>query len=173
MALTDGTWKPTESSAVGSQPIAERSTTAQHTLGTRVRARDVGSTDYGVAEFIYAKGVASCAAKDWVVVPSDNFTLVRAVANSNGPVGIAMAALTASYYGWVQIYGKAIANCLTQFADNGVVYLTATAGSVDDASVAGDWIAGALGAAAATVGDLHTEFELSYPFAGQRVSVAG
>jgi hypothetical protein len=171
MALTVGSWKNTE--MIGIQPITERSTTQLFPLGTRVKAKDGGSTAYGVGEFIYVKGVASCAAKDWVVIPSDNHTLVRAVANSNGPVGIAMAALTASYYGWVQIYGKAIGNCLTQFADNGVVYLTATAGSIDDASVAGDWISGALGASAATVGDLHAEFELSYPYAGQRVSVAG
>lgn len=173
MALTVGSWKPIDGSSIGSQPIADRSTTAQHTLGRRVQCKDVGSTDYGIGEFIYAKGVASCAAKDWVVVPSDNFTLVRAVANSNGPVGVAMAALTASYYGWVQIYGKAIANCLTSFADNAYVFLTATAGSIDDASVAGDWISGAVGASAAVVGDLHAEFELSYPFAGQRVSIAG
>ena len=54
-----------------------------------------------------------------------------------------MAALTASYYGWVQISGKALGNCLTLFADNGYVYLTGTAGSIDDASVAGDFIHGA------------------------------
>ena len=172
MALTVGTWAVTNP-VIGTQPITDRDTTQNHPLGMIVQARDTGSTAYGVGEFIYAKGVASCAAKDWVVVPSDNFTLVRAVANSNGPVGVAMAALTASYYGWVQISGKAIGNCLTQFADNGYVYLTATAGSIDDASVAGDWISGAVGASTATVGDLHAEFELSRPFAGQRVSVAG
>lgn len=173
MAVTVGNWKPVDAASIGSQPITERSTTAQHRLGRRMQCMDVGSTDYGVGEFIYAKGVASCAAKDWVVVPSDSFTLVRAVANSVGPIGVAMAALTASYYGWVQIYGKAAANCLTQYADNGYVFLTSTAGSIDDASVAGDWISGAVGASAATVGDLHAEFELSFPFAGQRVSVAG
>lgn len=171
MALTVGSWKHMD--LIGAQPITERSTTALHKLGTRVKATDNGSTDYGVGEFIYVKGVSSCVSKDVVVIPSDNFTLVRAVANSVGPIGVAMAALTASYYGWVQIYGKVIANCLTQYADNGYVYLTATAGSVDDASVAGDWISGMVGASAANVGDLHAEFELAYPFAGQRVSVAG
>lgn len=171
MALTVGSWKNTD--MVGAQPMTERSTTQLFPLGTRVKAKDGGSTAYGVSEFIYVKGVASCAAKDWVVIPSDNFTLVRAVANSVGPVGVAMAALTASYYGWAQIYGKAIANCLTSFADNGYVYLTSTPGSIDDASVAGDWISGAVGASAAVVGDLHAEFEIAYPFAGQRVSVAG
>lgn len=172
MPLTSGTWAVIDP-VIGTQPIGDRDTTANHPLGTIVRARDIGSTNYGVGEFIYAKGVASCAIRNWVVVPSDDFTLVRAVANSVGPVGVAMAALTASYYGWVQISGKAIGSCLTQFADNGYVYLTATAGSIDDASVAGDWISGAVGASSAVVGDLHAEFELSRPFAGQRVSVAG
>lgn len=172
MPLTVGTWRLV-SERVGAQPIAERDTTQRHPLGTIVTARDAGTTAYGEGEFVYVKGVASCAAKDWVGIPSDNFTLVRAVANGNYPLGVAMAALTASYYGWVQISGKALGNCLTQFADNGQVFLTATAGSIDDASVAGDFIIGAVGASGAVVGDLHAEFELSRPFAPQRVSIAG
>lgn len=172
MALTLGTWRVVDE-RIGLQPITSTSTTAQHPLGTIVRCRDSGTTAYGEGEFIYCKGVASVVEKDWCVIPSDNFTAVRAVANSNGPVGVAMAAITASYYGWFQITGKALGKCLTQFADNGYVFLTATAGSVDDASVAGDWISGAVGASTAVVGDLHAEFELSRPFAGQRVSVAG
>lgn len=172
MALTVGTWR-FEEGRIGNQPYNELSTTARHRLGLIQMAKDVGTTDYGIGEFQYCKGVASCAAKDWVGIPSDNFTIVRAVANGDYPVGIAMAALTASYYGWVQISGKAIGNCLTSFADNGKVFLTATAGSIDDASVAGDFIFNCLGASSAVVGDLHAEFELSRPFAPQRVSIAG
>lgn len=172
MALTLGTWASIEPH-LGMQPISSLSTTQNHPLGAIVRAKDIGATAYGEGEFMYAKGVASCAQKDWVGIPSDNFTLVRAVANGNYPMGVVLAALTASYYGWVQISGKAIGNCLTSFADNGQVYLTATAGSIDDASVAGDFVVGAVGASSAVVGDLHAEFELSRPFAPQRVSVAG
>lgn len=172
MALTAGTWRHVDS-AIGMQPIAELNATAQHPLGMIVRARDVGTTAYGYGEFIYCKGVASCAAKNWVGIPSDNYTVVRAVANGDYPIGVAMAALTASYYGWVQISGKALGSCLTSFADNGKVFLTATAGSVDDASVAGDYIFNCLGASTAVVDDLHAEFELSRPFAPQRVSIAG
>lgn len=160
MALTVGTWKPVDG-RVGAQAITSASTTQNHPLGTIIRCRDVGTTAYGEGEFIYAKGVGSCAAKDWVGIPPDNFTLVRAVANGQYRVGVAMAALTASYYGWVQISGKAIGNCLTSFTDNGYVFLTGTAGSVDDASVAGDLVFGALGASSAVADDLHAEFELS------------
>jgi hypothetical protein len=167
MALTVGSWKIVDG-RIGAQAITERSTTQNHPLGTIVRARDVGTTAYGEGEFMYVKGVASCAAKDWVGIPSDNFTCVRAVANGKYPLGVAMAALTASYYGWAQINGKAIANCLTSFADNGNVVLTSTAGSVDDASVAGDFVLGAVGASSAVADDLHAEFELSRPIVTDR-----
>ena len=173
MALTAGTWRITDPHHIGAQPIADISTTQNHQLGLIVQAKDVGTTAYGSGEFQYCKGVASCAAKNWVGIPSDNYTIVRAVANGNYPLGVAMGALTASYYGWVQISGKALGSCLTQFADNGAVFLTATAGSVDDASVAGDFIFNAVGASGAVVGDLHAEFELNRPFAPQRVSIAG
>jgi len=170
--LTAGTWRLVDP-RVGAQPIASLSTTKLHALGTIVKAKDVGTTAYGEGEFIYAAGVASTALSDWVGVPPDDFTCVRAIANGNYPVGVTMAALTASYYGWVQIQGKALGNCLTSFADNGVVFLTGTAGSVDDASVAGDWIANCLGASTTGTGNLRAEFELNRPFAGQRVSIAG
>jgi hypothetical protein len=172
MALTIGNWQIIDH-IVGLPPITQRDTTQQAQLGLIVRARDIGNTNYGVGEFIYVKGVASCAAKDWVVIPPDTYTIARAAADAEGPLGIAMAALTASYYGWAQIGGKAIGNCLTSFADNGDVYLTSTAGSVDDASVAGDHIMGAFGASSAVTGDLHAEFELSRPFAPHRVTTAG
>lgn len=168
MALTLGTWRIVDG-VIGAQKIDEISSTKKHDLGKIVRAKDVGTTNYGEGEFIYAKGVASCAAKDWVGVPADNFTLVRATANGKYPImGVALAALTASYYGWVQVSGKAIGNCLTGFADNGNVVLTSTAGSVDDASVAGDFVSGALGASAAVVSDFCAEFELSRPFSTDR-----
>jgi hypothetical protein len=155
------------------QPITDISTTAKHPLGMIVRCRDVGTTDYGYGEFIYVKGVASAVAKNWVGIPSDNYTCVRAVANGDYPLGVLMAALTASYYGWAQISGKALGSCLTAFGDNGKVFLTSTAGSVDDASVAGDYVFNCLGASAAVADDLHAEFELSRPFSPQRVSIAG
>jgi hypothetical protein len=168
MALTSGTWRIVDG-IIGAQKIEDLSTTKKHDLGTIVRAKDIGTTNYGEGEFIYVKGVASCAKRDWVGVPADDFTIVRAVANGKYPLmGVAMAAVTASYYGWVQISGKAIGNCLTGFADNGNVVLTSTAGSIDDASVAGDFVSGALGASGAVVGDFHAEFELSRPFSTDR-----
>jgi len=46
----------------------------------------------------------------------------------------------ATSYGWYQISGKAIGRCLTAFADNGLVFATASVGLIDDTSVAGDLV---------------------------------
>lgn len=171
MALTAGTWQ-VEDGRIGIQPIATASDTQNHPLGTIVRAKDVGSTAYGQGEFIYVKGVTSGAAKAWAIYNADDFSTTLAVADGIGPMGVMMSALdTSTKYGWLQISGKALGKCLTQFADNGIVYLTSTAGSVDDTSVIGDVVHLAKGAAGATVGDLHTEFEIHRPYAENRVSL--
>ena len=94
----------------------------------------------------------------------------------NESIGIMVSTLDATTdFGWLQIKGRAIGKALTAFADNGVVYLTATAGSIDDASVAGDVVTGAIGrnGGTHTIGDLAGEFEINRPFAGQRLAPAG
>ncbi len=155
---------------IGGQPIEEVSTERRHQLGTRVRAQD---SAHGIGEFVYVKGVASGAQYDWVTINADDWSVTRLAANAIGPVGVMMAALDATTdYGWVQIYGKVAAGkCLTQFADNGRVYATGTAGAVDDASVAGDVVHGAKGASLTVVSSGVAEFEISYPFMEDRVSI--
>jgi hypothetical protein len=146
----------------GTQPIAETSTTQKHPLGTLVRAKD---PVYGEGEFIYLSGVASTAVGTWVTVHEDGWTTTRLAANDIGRVAIAMSANVASQYGWYQISGKAVGLALAGYADNGLVYATATAGSIDDAVVAGDRVKKAIGASA--VGTPSTglaEFEIDRPF---------
>lgn len=130
-------------------------------LGTIVRAID---PTYGAGEFIFLKGVASTAVGSWVTYNTDDFTTTLLVANPIGPVAIAMSANVASQYGWYQIQGKALGLALASFADNGNVYATATAGSVDDAVVAGDRIKNAVGAST-IVGAGLAEFEINRPWA--------
>lgn len=137
-------------------------TTPKFALGQRVQAVD---PTYGVAEFIYLAGVASNTANSWVTFALDNMTAVLLAANAIGPVGVSMSAFVASQYGWVQIYGKAIGKALAGYVDNALVYATATAGSVDDAVVAGDRVKNALGASAVgTPSSGLAEFEIYYPF---------
>lgn len=157
-----------ENGRIGMQPIANRETSAQHPLGTIVTAKD---PTYGQGEFIYVKGGTNGAEKAWATINMDDGTITLLAANAIGPAGVLMSALTASYYGWAQISGKALGKCLTQFADNGRVYITGTAGSVDDASVAGDVVHGAKGASTTTVDSGYAEFEIHRPFTEDRVSI--
>lgn len=160
-------WK-IQTTQVGLQAIAETSTTKKVPLGTIVRAvheSSTGSTTYGSGEFIYLLGVASTAVGSWVHYRMDDGATVLAVANGIGPVAVAMSANVANQYGWYQISGKAIGKALADYADNALVYLTATDGSVDDTAVAGDLVQLAKGASA--VGTPSTglaEFEIHRPF---------
>lgn len=143
------------------QAIADTLTTKKMQLGTRMKAHDA---TYGPGEFIYLTGVASTAIGSVVLFNPDDYSTSLATANDKGSLAVAMSANVASQYGWYQIYGKGVAKVLASFADNGDCYLTATAGSVDDADVAGDFIRGMKGASAIdTPSTGLAEVELAYP----------
>lgn len=149
----------------GMQNIGDTSTTQNQVLGTIVQANDVASTAYGAGQFIYLAGVASTVVGSWVTFNQDDNTTALLAANAIGPVAIAMSINVASQYGWYQIYGKAVGKCLSGYADNGLVYATATAGSIDDAVVSGDRVKLALGASAiGTPSAGLAEFEIQNPF---------
>tara|TARA_R110002111_G_scaffold170741_9_gene236467 strand:- start:6947 stop:7438 length:492 start_codon:yes stop_codon:yes gene_type:complete len=155
------TFAPSENSLIG-QAIAETSTTEKMRVGTRIKCHDA---TYGVGEFIYLKGVASTAVGSWVTFNDDDSSTALLAANAIGPVAVAMSANVASQYGWYQIYGKAVGKALASYADNGLVYATATAGSIDDAVVAGDRVKLAKGASAVdTPSTGLAEFEIQYPY---------
>lgn len=146
---------------IGAPVITDTDTVAKVPLGTRLHAYD---PTYGDGEFIYLKGVGSTAVGSWVTFNSDDNSTTLLAANAIGAVGIAMSANVANQYGWYQIYGKAIGKALTGYVDNALVYATATAGSVDDAVVAGDRVKNAIGASAVDApGTGLAEFEVYYP----------
>ena len=153
---------------IGFQPIANTETDARVALGTIVRAVD---PVYGAGEFIYLKGVASTAVGSWVTYNPDDFSTALLAANAIGPVAVAMSANVASQYGWYQIQGKAVGLVASGFVDNANVYATATAGTVDDAVVAGDRVKGAVGASAiGTPAAGQAEFEIARPFMDDAVA---
>jgi hypothetical protein len=121
------------------QGITETSTTQNLPLGKIINAVDKDTTAYGVGEFIYLKGLASTAIGEPVIYDLDAMTSTRVVAGSRGNVAIAMSANVANQYGWYQIAGTAVTKTGT-VAANGRPYVTATAGTLDDAVVAGDAI---------------------------------
>jgi|TARA_Y100000310_G_scaffold31852_1_gene30203 hypothetical protein len=148
------------------QNIDETSTTKKHPLGTTVMAHDFNSTtDYGEGEFIYLKGVASTAVGSWVTI-ADNHTTALAVADGVGQVGVAMSANVANQWGWYQIAGQAAGLVLTGFVASGSdAYLTATAGSLDDSAVEGDFVCNAVPVSARdTPSSGLAEFQLARPF---------
>lgn len=144
------------------QSISDTSTTQRHELGLIIKAKD---PVYGVGEFIYLKGLATTAVGTWVTFNQDDNSTTLLAANAIGPVAVAMSACVASNFGWYQISGKAIGKVLAGYLDNALVYATATAGSVDDAVVAGDRVKNALGASAiGTPSAGLAEFEIQRPF---------
>lgn len=147
-APTASTWAAI--SQIGlNQAIDATSTTKHHPIGHTVRCRDTSSQARGEAEFRYAGGVASTAVGDLVVFDGD--ITLRALARSVGPCGVAMSACPASSYGWYQVTGNAIVAAGT-LSDNKQPYLTATAGTVDETVVAGDYVLGARCVTAADTG---------------------
>ena len=156
--------------AIGSNLVASTSAgrSTPWKLGHVIQADD---PVYGMGEFIYLKGVASTEIGSWVLYNPDDYSTSLLAANDIGSVAIAMGPSVASQYGWYQIKGKAIGKVLTGFVDNANVYSTATAGSVDDAVVAGDRIKNAKGASAiGTPSAGLAEFEIDRPFVDDAVA---
>ena len=127
----------------------------KYRLGTRKKSRDN-------KEFIYLKGVGSVVAED-VVVFDEAYATTRAIADEVGPVAVAMAAVDATTeYGWFQIYGVCTADCADTVSADKALFLTSTAGRVDDADVAGDAIHGMFSMAAGSANSISVF--LNYPW---------
>lgn len=149
MAELIGPWISAGNTSKVSTPSAE------HAVGTRAFDADGN-------EYIYLKGVASCVAGSWVSFDEGGTTILTA-ANAKGRVGVAMAAIVASTWGWFQIYGKnTIALSSTAISDNAQLYLSATAGKIADDDVAGDLVIGAIARGTAGISSPFT-VELNYP----------
>jgi hypothetical protein len=118
----------------------------------------------GMKEYIYLSGVASTAAGDAVVYHEDGSTVRLVTGTPAGPVAIALAATIAGTYGWYQILGSATVNVAASFADNGLIFSTATAGTVDDAIVADSQVLGAVGRSAIASGQ--ATVQLNHPWFG-------
>jgi hypothetical protein len=130
-------------SGVGWQSIATTETTQKHPLGTIVNATD---PVYFGGEFIYLKGVASTVVGSLVTYdPYLATTTLAPDTGGNGPVAVAMSINVADKYGWYQIGGAAAVKAPNAMTVNAEVFmLAATAGSVDDAPVAGEQVLNAV-----------------------------
>ncbi len=146
----------------GGQPIADTSTVQKHPLGTRVRATD---PTYGESEFIYLKGVVGTNPGNVVVYKQKEATTTLAVLASKGALAVSQSANGANQFAWYCVAGA----CQASFAGAAVadtqLYLTASAGAIDDVVTAGSGILGMVASAAvggAGLGDV----VLNHPNAG-------
>ena len=106
-------------------------------------------------------GVVSTVVGSAVTYDEDYVTTL-AIANAVGPVGVAQAAIVADKYGWDCVRGETTGLSANDVADNKTLYLTGTAGKLDDADVAGDAIVGIWSRSAAT-GATTMTVQLDYP----------
>jgi hypothetical protein len=156
---------PPIASALAASNAAGRSSPWK--LGDVVKAVD---PDYGVGEFIYLQGAANTVRGSAVLYNPDDWTTSLLAANDIGSVAIAMAASVANLFGWYQIKGKGVVKAGT-VADNGNVYSTASAGTLDDAVVAGDRVKNAKFASAdGTPAAGLAEIEIDRPFVDDAVA---
>jgi hypothetical protein len=134
-------------------------------MGATARARYIDSSS-AVAyhgEFIYQKGVASCAAGKWVALNYDNDTVALLPDAHRGPVALAVAATVADTYGWFQRSGKGLGLLAASVADNAALHCSGTAGQAGAAASGLTEIMGARAAAASGSSAANTEVEIQYP----------
>ena len=129
---------------------------------TRLNVLGQRAFDDAGNEFIYLAGVASNVAYDAVSFNATTYVAVRLAADAVGRVAITPnVAITAASWGWFQIYGFGTVNSDT-VAGAGGLFIDGTAGRVDDASVAGDFVNGLLSTGADVANVLGVN--INYPY---------
>jgi len=110
-----------------------------YAVGTIAEAVD---SVYGNLELIYLKaGSGVTEAVGSFCGFGGDYETVLGVANGvYSSVAVSLAAKTAGQFGWYVKSGNVPTLVLASFADNANCYLTSTAGSLDDAVVAGDYV---------------------------------
>ena len=122
-------------------------------LGTRARDTEGG-------EWIYLLGVASTTAGKFATW-NESYATALLVADCAAPIGVAGAAIVASTYGWYQVWGLNVEASTDTVAGDTAAWVDGTAGRIDDAGSAGDWISGCW-IRTADVSNVAT-VQLSYP----------
>lgn len=118
-------------------------TTKKYRLGTQLK-------DASNNVWVYGKGVASTVAGDFVVFDKTWQSARLTNSSAGGPIGVAGAAITASYYGWYQVAGISSAtntNIATNASGAGLgLCASSTAGRATTTAAAGKTLFGAVAA---------------------------
>jgi hypothetical protein len=128
--------------------VANPTTTAEFGLGDHL-------TDHDGKVWIYVQASASIAQYDVVTYDETYFTTVAPVSTSNDArgdkLGVAPVAFSDNEYGWLQIYGPTTVKVLASCNPNAELTITATGGSLDDATTASLMVADGIVTTAASV----------------------
>ena len=143
LQLFDGDTSSVDSSAV-------------HTVGSR-------AFDTEGNEYVYLKGVASTTA-NMVVSYDESYLSTLAIADTVGLVAVAQAATIADTWGWYMISGVATLIANAAISADKALCVTASAGWVDDAAVAGDLIHGVIGRTSASAQEDEITAQIAYPY---------
>lgn len=115
---------------------------AQYTLGTMATG-----TDGTAFEYIYAQEALSAYGVVAIYSGGSARLMETSIATAAGAlkctkVGIVQTSIASGYYGWALRQGKAIFNVADDAAAGALLFTTATAGVVDDATVSGALVLG-------------------------------
>ena len=132
---------------VGANPgLVDDSTSPGWTTGVSTKLADGGIA-------IYVRATSTIAQYDAVGLAYDSsavggvgafpLSTTNSQTTSRG-VAFAQTAIASSKYGWVQQGGRPLVKCLANCGDQVPLYTTATAGSLDDATVSGGLVGGAV-----------------------------
>lgn len=139
--------------------LTDIDTVQRNTLGA-ISQDDAGN------EYVYLKGVASCAAGSWVNYKDNNFqsVLLTTGLGGSGSVAVALGAVLAVNFGWFVIRHSFVfaLNVSDTMAVDSPVYATATAGSVDDDTAAGETVYGAWNRVLGTT--TSSNYQIMHPF---------
>ena len=112
-------------------------TTAQFNVGTVVNLDDGGQAIYVQAASTVSTYMAVSVKGDNTVVP-----LTTTNSASSKAVGFAQTSIASASYGWVQLGGKPVVNLAASCLPAVPLFTTATAGTLDDATVTGGLVEG-------------------------------
>jgi hypothetical protein len=103
-----------------------------------VQGKGFGANDEVISAngsvYKYVLSTDTIAAYDVLAVTSAGVASRLTTTNANDGViiGVAQAALSSGYYGWMQVLGPTTVNCLSTCSAEVALFSTATAGSLDD-----------------------------------------
>lgn len=119
----------TTQSAVGIDFDGGTESTPSQAIGTRMVANDA-------SEWLYITAGSAVAQYDVVAITEaySGVPITKALVDSGELVAIAPEAISSGEYAWVQLNGVCTMNVLASCAADVILYSSATAGSLDDAS---------------------------------------